>query len=59
MRIQAHPHYAEGFWDATQGEPLFPDASPEYRAGWEALWKCKEILAAGFDRPPARAECAP
>jgi hypothetical protein len=32
--INAHPSYALGFNDAANLEPLFDDASPEYRAGW-------------------------
>lgn len=43
--IQQHPHYHEGFYDAMDGEPIFDDCMPKYRAGWEAFWECKDILA--------------
>lgn len=50
MSIQQHPGYHEGFFDALDGDPIFDDCTPEYRAGWEAAWRSKEIFrAAGFD----------
>lgn len=49
MSIQQHPHYHEGFFGALAGDPLFDDHTPEYKAGWEAAWRSKEIFeAAGF-----------
>lgn len=49
MSIQQHPHYHEGFFDALDSTPIFDDATPEYRAGWEAAWRSKEIfMNAGF-----------
>jgi hypothetical protein len=42
--IQQHPGYHEGFDDALAGEPLFDDASPEYRAGWEGAWQFREAV---------------
>jgi hypothetical protein len=45
------PGYHAGFFDAQHGEPLFPDAHPAYKAGWEAYWTCEEILSrAGFTK---------
>lgn len=46
MSIQQHPAYHEGFFDALDGEPLFEnECAPEYKAGWLAYWKCKDLLA--------------
>ena len=45
--ITAHPDYADGYWEAMEGEPLFADASEEYRAGWQAAWRAKTILTGG------------
>jgi hypothetical protein len=39
MPIQQHPHYHEGYYDAQFGEPLFDDADPIYRKGWQAFWE--------------------
>lgn len=48
---RSDPGYSEGFFDAQDGEPLFPDAVEPYRAGWEAYWRCRDILAgAGFKK---------
>lgn len=45
-RIQSHPAYADGYWAAMEGEPIWTDeCTPEYRAGWEAAWRAKEILS--------------
>lgn len=44
MTIQQHPHYHEGFFDALDSTPIFDDCTPEYRAGWEAAWRAKEIF---------------
>lgn len=47
------PAYAEGFYDAKVGEPLFDDAHPAYKAGWEAFHRAKDMLvAAGFAPKP-------
>lgn len=45
MDIQQSAGYHQGFWDARDLEPLFDDASPEYKAGWLAFWEVKEGLA--------------
>lgn len=51
MNIKQHPHYHEGFFDALDGEPIFDDATSEYRAGWEAAWESKRIFEkAGFKK---------
>lgn len=42
--ITSHPHYAEGYWDACENVSIFEDATPEYRAGWEAAMAAKEVL---------------
>lgn len=48
---RSHPYYSEGFYDAQDGEPLFPDASREYQAGWEGFHVAREILERnGFAR---------
>lgn len=47
------PAYAEGFYDAQEGEPLFPDAAPAYAAGWRGFQNVKAILASGDLRPQA------
>ena len=51
-----HPFYAEGWFDARDGEPLFPDATPEYTAGWRGWYAAKEALARMLanrdDQPP-------
>ncbi|CAN7303452.1 hypothetical protein LJR164_001582 [Phenylobacterium sp. LjRoot164] len=45
-RIQEHPDYAEGYYDALDMEPLFAnEATAAYQAGWRAAWECKQILA--------------
>jgi hypothetical protein len=50
MSIQQHPHYHEGFFDACDNTPIFDDCTPEYRAGWEAAMRSKEIFRnAGFE----------
>jgi hypothetical protein len=43
-KIQEHPDYAEGFYDARDGEPLFDDASEAYEAGWRGFYECRGIL---------------
>lgn len=35
--------YTEGFDDAMAYEPLFDDASAEYRAGWLSYWEWVRI----------------
>lgn len=42
--VRRHPDYSEGFYDARDGEPLYPGAAPEYEAGWRAFYRAKEIL---------------
>lgn len=50
-RIQEHPDYAEGYYDAIATEPLFPGASEGYEAGWRAAHEAMDILRdAGFSR---------
>ncbi len=44
MPIEEDPGYAEGFWDAADLTPIYPDASPAYAAGWAAYWRCKALL---------------
>jgi hypothetical protein len=45
MSIQQDPAYAQGFYDAMNGEPIFDDCpSLAYRAGWEAFWECRAEL---------------
>lgn len=51
----ADPAYAEGFYDAIAGEPLFPDADPDYSRGWRGAWRAKEILASMT--PPPTLPC--
>jgi hypothetical protein len=51
--LNTDPAYHDGFFDAKSGEPLFPDASASYEAGWRALWKARQILLkAGFSEQP-------
>lgn len=47
-----HPFYADGWADAQDGEPLFPDAAVEYAAGWRGWYAAKEILARMFSPAP-------
>jgi hypothetical protein len=42
--IQQHPHYHEGFSDALDDTPIHDDCTPEYRAGWEAAMRSREIF---------------
>lgn len=42
--IQQHPHYHEGFFDALDDTPIHDDCSPEYRVGWEAAIRSREIF---------------
>ena len=35
----------EGFADAADGEALFPDADPDYAAGWHAFHRQREAAA--------------
>jgi hypothetical protein len=44
-----HPFYGEGWDDARDGEPLFPDAAVEYAAGWRGWYAAKEALARILD----------
>lgn len=37
--------YFEGFWEALEGEPLFPDASPGYEQGWRSAHELKESFS--------------
>lgn len=47
--IQQTPGYHEGFFDALDNTPIFDDCTPEYRAGWEAAMRSREILrSTGF-----------
>ena len=49
--IRRSPAYHVGFFDAQTGCPIFPDADDAYRAGWEAFYRCKQLLEdAGFKR---------
>jgi len=43
-RYNDHPFYAEGWADARDGEPLFPDAAVEYAAGWRGWHVAKEMI---------------
>lgn len=47
---QSDPAYHEGYQDAfsVEPEPLFPDASPLYRAGWLAGMEAREIVRSVF-----------
>jgi hypothetical protein len=50
MSIQQHPDYHQGFFDALDDTPIHDDCTPEYRAGWEAAMRSKEIFRnAGFE----------
>lgn len=50
MSIQQHPDYHAGFFDALDSTPIFDDCTPEYRSGWEAAMRSKEIFRkAGFE----------
>ncbi|CAN7378640.1 hypothetical protein LJR220_003370 [Bradyrhizobium sp. LjRoot220] len=51
--IQQHPHYHEGFFDAADGEPLFDDCSPEYKAGWLAYHECRAVFDKQWEDVPA------
>ena len=42
--IQQDPIWHEGWFDARDGEPLWDDAHPIYRAGWLAYWRARELL---------------
>lgn len=52
MNIRQTPGYHEGFFDALDAPkdaPIF-DATPGYRAGWEAAMRSREIFRnAGFE----------
>lgn len=51
MGIQSHPAYSEGFFDAMGDTPIFDDCSAEYRAGWEAAMRSRDIFrTAGFEQ---------
>lgn len=51
MSDQSHPDYCEGFFDAMGDTPIFDDCTSEYRAGWEAAMRSRDILRkAGFDQ---------
>lgn len=47
---QVYGHISEanqqGFADAAEGEPLFPDADPDYAAGWHSFHRQREASAA-------------
>jgi hypothetical protein len=43
-QIQETPGYHAGFYDAQLGEPLFDDATAEYRAGWRAYYEVRDGL---------------
>ena len=50
MTVQQHPDYSVGFFDAMGDTPIFDDCTPEYRAGWDAAMRSREILrGAGFN----------
>lgn len=50
-RIQEHPDYADGYYEAMGGEALFPGASEAYEAGWRAAHDAMDMLRnAGFSR---------
>lgn len=42
--VQTTEGYHCGFFDAQQGEPLFDQATAEYKAGWHAYWIFKGML---------------
>jgi hypothetical protein len=42
--VQQDPIWHEGWFDAREGEPLWDDAHPIYRAGWLAYWEACELL---------------
>jgi len=44
LKINEHPDYCDGFFDAIDGEPLFDDSSAEYAAGWYAWWEVKDVV---------------
>lgn len=48
MDVRQTPGYWEGFQDAAQIEPLFDDAHPHYRAGWEGYWTAREAYEQMF-----------
>lgn len=51
MFDQSSQGYLEGYYDAFSHdpEPLFDDASPDYRAGWFAGWGSREIVRGMFN----------
>jgi hypothetical protein len=49
LKVQQHPAYCEGFFEAMGDTPIHDDCLPEYRAGWEAAMRSRDILrGAGF-----------
>jgi hypothetical protein len=38
------PGYIQGFYDAANLEPLFDDADPDYRAGWNGFHVAREAF---------------
>ncbi len=44
LELQQRSGYYFGFFDAQAGEPLYQDATDDYRAGWGAYWSIREIL---------------
>jgi hypothetical protein len=42
--LKSHPAYSEGFFDRLEGAPIPDDATPEYRAGWEAAEQSRRII---------------
>jgi hypothetical protein len=39
----------QGFADAANGEPLFPDADQEYAAGWWSYHRQRDALSQFFN----------
>lgn len=43
--IEQRPAYAEGFYAAQDGEPIWiAECSLEYKAGWTAYWEVRKLL---------------
>lgn len=52
-KVQQHPDYHTGFFDAIQGEPLHYGMTREYRSGWINAHRCKRILVKIESQSPA------
>ena len=54
MSVQQHPAYHEGFFDASDGEPIFEDeCSEEYKLGWLAYHDCRTAFDKAWEDVPA------